>query len=120
MVLGNGLHSLTQLSELYLSHNGIQDMDNAFSTMANSLTLLDLISNKLSNLNQLPAHMPELTDLWLSTNQIRSFNDIQVLTQYPKIDTVYLEFNPISKDFEYRMRLKKMLPTLVQIDADRC
>ena len=30
---------------------------------------------------------------------------------------VYLEHNPLAKDFEYRMRLLKMFPTLTQIDA---
>jgi hypothetical protein len=30
-----------------------------------------------------------------------------------------MEMNPVDKDFEYRMKLAKMIPSLTQIDANK-
>ena len=37
----------------------------------------------------------------------------------PALETVYLEYNPVSKDFEYRKKLAEFIPSLEQIDATR-
>ena len=34
--------------------------------------------------------------------------------------TVYFEHNPIARDWDYRIRMKRMLPALEQIDAVGC
>ena len=65
----------------------------------------------------------------MSTNHARGVLDVrQPLIHMRKsksfnckvIKIVYLEHNPISKDFEYRMRTAAMLPSLKQIDATPC
>ena len=35
----------------------------------------------------------------------------------PKLETIYLEYNPLASDFEYRKKLAEWIPTLIQIDA---
>ncbi|MGK3757913.1 MAG: hypothetical protein ACI8RD_010227, partial [Bacillariaceae sp.] len=68
-------------------------------------------------------HWPMLEELWLSANLITDFEAIYSLkeasdnNQLPKLETVYLEYNPVSKDFEYRKKLAEFIPTLQQIDA---
>ena len=52
-------------------------------------------------------------------NQIPFFDDVTALTALPHLSTLYLEHNPIARDFEYRMRLRRMVPTLTQLDATR-
>lgn len=53
----------------------------------------------------------------LGYNQIPFFDEVAELTALPALSTLYLEHNPISRDFEYRMRLRRMIPTLTQLDA---
>ena len=55
----------------------------------------------------------------LGYNQIPFFDDVTALTALPHLSTLYLEHNPIARDFEYRMRLRRMVPTLTQLDATR-
>ncbi len=35
----------------------------------------------------------------------------------PSLETLYLEYNPLASDFEYRKKLAQWIPTLQQIDA---
>lgn len=55
--------------------------------------------------------------LQLSNNAVASFEEVEMLTQLPNLTCLYLDQNPISKDFEYRKRLLALLPTLEQLDA---
>ena len=64
-------------------------------------------------------HFPSLEDLWIPGNNITTFDQIQNLSLLgDHLETIYLEFNPIDKDFEYRKKLKEIIPSLVQIDAN--
>lgn len=66
------------------------------------------------------AHLSSLTDLWLSGNNITSFEQIEPLTDnLTHLDTIYLEYNPLQQDFEYRKRVKALIPSLTQIDANQ-
>ena len=132
------------LEELYLAHNGLDDdgISGLLSSSSTSgstfpqLTTLDLSNNRLTttaplvvdskknnNNTVVGLHWPMLEELWLSANLITDFEAIHSLKvasenkQLPKLETVYLEYNPVSKDFEYRKKLAEYIPTLQQIDA---
>jgi len=84
------------------------------------LNTLDLIHNKLTSTKGIPVEsLPKLEDLWLSENQINSFEDLSHLGKLSNLQTIYLEHNPVAKDYEYRIRLGKIIPSLTQIDAVR-
>ena len=53
----------------------------------------------------------------MNDNQISSFEDVEYLKPLANIKTIYLEHNPIAKEYDYRIRLGKILPSLTQIDA---
>jgi len=56
----------------------------------------------------------------MNDNQIADWSTINKLSQNPKLAAVYLEHNPISKDIQYRKKLKLALPKLIKIDATLC
>lgn len=58
--------------------------------------------------------------LQCNDNQIENWHDIEALKNSPRLETVYLDRNPISRDAAYRRKLKLALPTLKQIDATLC
>jgi protein phosphatase 1 regulatory subunit 7 len=113
------------LEELYLAHNGIDDngasCETGLSMTFTNLNVLDLSRNRLTSTRPL-AHLPALEELWISGNQIATFDDVISLKESAEagiqsLDTVYLEYNPIASEFEYRKRLKEWIPNLSQIDA---
>ena len=53
----------------------------------------------------------------LSSNLVASFDDVERLRPLAQIKTLYLEHNPVSKDFEYRKRLAATLPSLTQVSS---
>ena len=121
------------LEELYLSHNAITDEgaisgllsssnDDTTSSSSSSpftmLTTLDLSRNRLTCTKPF-AELTTLEDLWISGNDIKTFNDIDELRLLTILDSVYLEYNPLDKEFEYRKRLAEMIPSLTQIDANK-
>ncbi len=61
-----------------------------------------------------PSSLPHLQ---LGYNAIPFFDAVEALAALPHLSTLYLEHNPIARDFEYRMRLRRMIPTLTQLDA---
>mmetsp|Transcript_12338 Transcript_12338/g.27014 ORF Transcript_12338/g.27014 Transcript_12338/m.27014 type:complete len:329 (-) Transcript_12338:92-1078(-) len=111
------------LEELYLSHNAIDDFGasshpSSLSLPFSRLTVIDLSRNKLTSVRPF-AHLSAcLEDLWISGNDIRTFEDVRPLSNLNSLDTLYLEYNPLQKEFEYRKKLKEMIPSLNQIDAD--
>jgi len=130
------------LEELYLAHNGL-DNDGISGLISLTgrgdisynfpkLTVLDLSRNRLTTAAPLVVddkddkvfgEWPMLEELWLSGNAIQDFNAVCSLkdasnrNHLPQLETVYLEYNPVSKDFEYRKKLANFIPTLKQIDA---
>lgn len=113
------------LEELYLAHNGIDDEGASCATglamTFPNLNVLDLSRNRLTSTKPF-AHLPGLDELWISGNQISSFEDVEPLKEaaaagVQSLDTIYLEYNPVASEFEYRKRLKEWIPSLNQIDA---
>ena len=39
------------------------------------------------------------------------------LAALPQLTTVYFEHNPIAREWEYRIKMKRLIPQLTQIDA---
>ena len=122
---GDALRSVSStLEELYLSHNGIDDEGAAClaDIPFNVLTTIDLSRNRLTTTKPF-ANMFSLQELWISGNKIESFKDIEPISilgtrDQAKLETIYLEYNPLDKEFEYRKKLKELIPSLTQIDAD--
>jgi protein phosphatase 1 regulatory subunit 7 len=112
------------LEELYLAHNGI---DNEGASQATGLALtftklnvLDLSRNRLTSTAPF-THLSALGELWLSGNEMQDFDAIiplkEASAQLQSLETLYLEYNPLASDFEYRKKLAEWIPTLKQIDA---
>jgi ABC-type transport system involved in Fe-S cluster assembly fused permease/ATPase subunit len=54
-----------------------------------------------------------------NSNQIASFQEVEKLAVCSKLETVYLEHNPIFRDVQYRNKVLVVLPWLEQLDATR-
>jgi len=130
------------LEELYLAHNGLDDTGisglislkgrGGFRCNFPKLKLLDLSRNRLTSTAPLVVdskndnkfgEWPMLEELWLSGNAIQDFDAVLPLkassgrSHLPQLEAIYLEYNPVAKDFEYRKRIAGFIPTLKQIDA---
>lgn len=109
------------LEELYLAHNGITNEGASKATglalTFKHLNTVDLGRNRLTG-TQPFAHLTTLEELWISGNQIASFDDVMSLSSLTKLEGIYLEYNPIADDFEYRKKLAELVPNLNQIDAN--
>jgi protein phosphatase 1 regulatory subunit 7 len=110
------------LEELYLGHNGITTegagLPTGLAQAFPNLSVLDLSRNRIISTEPL-AHLVSLDELWLSGNKIATFSDVQPLSALGEhgLETLYLEYNPVADEFEYRKRLAEMMPSLKQIDA---
>jgi len=110
------------LEELYLSHNGITSESASMATglalALPKLNVLDLSRNGITTTAPF-AHLHGLEELWLSGNKIATFEDIEPLSALDsqKLETVYLEYNPVASEFEYRKKVAEFIPSLKQIDA---
>jgi len=114
------------LEELYLAHNGIDDAGamcpSGLMLNFKQLTTLDLSKNRLTTCKPF-AHLTTLNELWVSSNNIADFKDVEPISVLGTRDDaclqeIYMEHNPIYNDFEYRIKLKEIIPSLVQIDAN--
>lgn len=122
----NLLTQQSTLEELYLAHNGIDDegasCETGLALDFPKLNVLDLGRNRLTSTKPF-AHLKGLEELWLSGNQMETMDAVLPLKEASEagiqsLETIYLEYNPLSKEFEYRKRLKEWIPSLQQIDAD--
>jgi protein phosphatase 1 regulatory subunit 7 len=57
--------------------------------------ILDLGANRIRFIPDMQTNVA-LEDLWLNDNQITSFEDLQYLVHNKKLQTLYLERNPVS------------------------
>lgn len=125
------------LEELYLSHNNIGNrgasQPTGLALNFTKLTTLDLSRNRIAN-TTIFAHLVHLEDLWLSGNKITTFEDVAPLSVNhwekeegsdcefrkgcPQLETLYLEYNPVADDTDYRRKLSELIPSLTQIDAN--
>jgi len=110
------------LEELYLAHNGIDNegakCESGLALPFTQLNTVDMSRNRLTDTSPF-SHLTSLTDLWISGNKIETFKDVDHLQELTKLDTLYMEYNPVASEFEYRMKLKQMVPSLAQIDANQ-
>eukprot|EP00584_Thalassiosira_punctigera_P007887 CAMPEP_0172535046 /NCGR_PEP_ID=MMETSP1067-20121228/7215_1 /TAXON_ID=265564 ORGANISM="Thalassiosira punctigera, Strain Tpunct2005C2" /NCGR_SAMPLE_ID=MMETSP1067 /ASSEMBLY_ACC=CAM_ASM_000444 /LENGTH=706 /DNA_ID=CAMNT_0013319939 /DNA_START=120 /DNA_END=2240 /DNA_ORIENTATION=- len=109
------------LEELYLANNGIEvegaKRATGLALKFSKLSILDLTRNRLTDTTPF-SHMTSLTDLWISGNDIKTFEDVEPLGALTELDSVYLEYNPVASEFEYRKKLAEIVPSLTQIDAN--
>lgn len=114
------------LEELYLAHNGINDegalQPTGLALKFTCLITLDLSRNCLTTTKAF-SHLTTLEDLWLSGNKICNFDDVAPLSvlgtrEGACLEEIYLEYNPIADEFEYRKKLKELIPSLTKIDAN--
>lgn len=82
------------------------------------LTTMDVGANRIAAIPEEIRVLSVLEDLWLNDNKIESFSEADRLVPLrASLRTLYLERNPLAKDFEYRKKLEALLPELDQIDA---
>lgn len=58
--------------------------------------------------------------LQLGYNKIAKWDGIAELAALPELSVVYFEHNPIAREWEYRIKMKRLIPRLTQIDATAC
>uniref|UniRef100_A0A7S1MTT3 Protein phosphatase 1 regulatory subunit 7 n=1 Tax=Neobodo designis TaxID=312471 RepID=A0A7S1MTT3_NEODS len=126
-----------QLTELYLSENGLTEIANVEALSA--LTLLDVSFNPIASLflNRghdtadkdegldvpqtvlTPINFPELEEFWLTDGKIENWNEIKAVFEpfASTLRTIYLERNPIERDKRYRNKVLLALPFVDQIDS---
>ncbi|XP_060049604.1 protein phosphatase 1 regulatory subunit 7 isoform X2 [Erinaceus europaeus] len=109
-----GLQSLVNLRELYLSHNGIEVIEGLENN--NKLTMLDIAANRIRKIENI-SHLTELQEFWMNDNLLDSWGDLDELKGAARLETVYLERNPLQKDPQYRRKIVLALPSVRQIDA---
>ena len=109
---------LSNVQELYLSHQGITTMEGLESLT--SLHTLDLSSNKIETLHNMST-LVKLEECWMNDNHIKTFDSVkqELVPLDTSLRTVYLERNPVADEFLYRKTLASLLPSLTQIDASR-
>ncbi|VDM64247.1 unnamed protein product [Angiostrongylus costaricensis] len=113
------LEALTNLEEIYLSDQGIEDVSHL--ALLKKLRIIDISNNEVTSLDGI-SELKELTDLWANDNRISSWAEIDKLSGLDKLDTVYLERNPIyeSDRTAYRRKVMLALQQVKQIDATMC
>lgn len=110
----SGLAALLSLRELYLACNRLADVSGL--PRSPTLTIVDLSSNGVQSVQSIDEHS-SLEEVWMTSSGLASFDALLPLTQLPKLQCLYLEHSPVAKDFEYRMKVTKMIPSLQQLDA---
>lgn len=111
----SGLEELSSLRELYLAHNRIVRINTGLPITA-TLTTIDLSSNGVVSLAGIESQTT-LEELWMSSSAIAQYDDLSPLCGLTRLTCIYLEHSPLAADYEYRIRLTKMFPSLEQIDA---
>jgi len=112
----NGLRYNVKLEQLYLSHNGLQAMDEGLLHLPN-LKTLDLAGNFIKKLENLQ-NAKQLKELWMNDNEIETFEGLDCI-QSAVIETIYLERNPIQTQNaqQYKRKILNAFPSLIQLDA---
>ena len=85
------------------------------------LRTLEISNNQIKHLSNLE-HLPELEELWASSNLLHSFEEIErELKDKEKLTTVYFEANPLQFQGPtvYRNKVRLALPQVRQIDASK-
>lgn len=105
---------LENLTELYLSENGIEHIEGFDSNT--QLETLDLAKNRIKKIENVN-HLKNMQEFWINDNQINDWKCLDNLKDNEKLETVYLERNPIASDVQYRKKIMLTIPWLQKIDA---
>lgn len=110
-------HLAPSLTELYLSHNGIEAVGTGLSALGN-LRVLDLSGNQISAIDGVE-NLCALEEFWANDNMIESLEAIgEALEAAECLETAYLEGNPCAKGEGYMQDALRLLPdSLSQLDA---
>lgn len=131
------LEALVNLTELYLSENGIEKLENLEANT--KVETFDIAKNRIKTIENIN-HMSEMEEFWViyftlkkfyfanflffstqaNDNEVADWHCIDQLKSNKKIETVYLERNPLAKDVQYRKKLMLSIPWLKKIDATLC
>jgi protein phosphatase 1 regulatory subunit 7 len=109
-----GLSHLTQLTELYLSENGIEQIEGLEALV--NLRVLDLAANRIKKIENI-AHLQQLEEFWANDNQIESFEELNALKVLPLLTIVFLDRNKLQDDLQYKRKVVLALPNLTQLDG---
>lgn len=107
-----GITKLANLSELYLSHNMLNNPPD-LSEM--NLRIVDLGNNQIASLEELSKM--SLEELWLNDNCI---DNIEFLKDMKELRVLYLEGNPVQQRLgpSYRNQILLRCPEIAQLDAN--
>jgi hypothetical protein len=118
---------ISDITSLRISSNEITDIKplhgylSQLLTEPSALRWIDISYNKIPNGLESLQSFNELTVLYMHSNGIRKFSDVQPLSQLPSLRNLTLHGNPISsrvyksKNF-YRNYIIQMLPQLHKLD----
>ena len=83
-----------------------------------ALDTLDLTGNRLTSLDG-SQHLTSLTEFWCSSNHIPTFEALAPASDAlgATLSCIYLEHNPLAKEYDYRQRVAALFPGITQIDA---
>ncbi|CAO1622868.1 unnamed protein product [Parajaminaea phylloscopi] len=115
------LSALTDLEELYISHNGLTSLGDGLKDLK-KLRVLDIAGNRVTSLGSSLEGLTELEEFWANDNALEDLRDLEEQLKpqkCPKLETVYLEGNPVQKKegAGYRRKVMLALPQVSQIDA---
>lgn len=81
--------------------------------------VLDVSNNRISKVEHLQG-LTQLEDLWLNDNQIPNLEGLYaaLTDQRETLTTIYLENNPAAAGEGYKEKMMRLLPNLVQLDAN--
>jgi Leucine-rich repeat (LRR) protein len=101
------------IKNLNLWGNDLEDV----SCLVNvpNLEVVSLSVNKIRSLKPF-AKLSNLKDLYLRSNQISSFSEINYLTSCKLLRTLTLNENPIADIPNYRKKIIQLLPQLIKLD----
>ena len=110
--ISDGLSTLHCLEELYLSENHIGKIENMDSLT--NLIILDLGRNQIEDPSPVRS-LFHLEELWLNNNSIKSVQCLEFISDLKQLVTLYVEFNSLIKDTQYRRKIRSFLPTIKQV-----
>lgn len=115
------LSALTNLEEFYISHNGLTGLGDGLRELK-KLRVLDIAGNRVTSLGSSLDGLTVLEEFWANDNALEDIRDLEQQLnpkKCPKLETVYLEGNPLQKKegTGYRRKVMLALPQVSQIDA---
>ena len=61
--------------------------------------------------------LKKLEEIWINSNEIENFSDLDILSQNPELKVVYIWGNPVAQFPSINQKLISLLPKLEQIDS---